>query len=103
MSEEKSPKWVRIVDIILGAIAIGLSGMVLANPDVTTVFFVTLLSIALIVVGVSRIIGGAAIPGLSKGGRAAGIAVGVLGIVGGAIALANPVLRYGKQTPSIVK
>ena len=55
---EKSPKGLRIAEIILGAIAIALSAAVLANPDVTTLLFVTLLGIALIMIGISRIIVG---------------------------------------------
>ncbi len=59
MTNEKSPKWVRIADIILGVIAIALSAVVIANPGLTTVLYVTFLGIALIIVGISSIIVGA--------------------------------------------
>ncbi len=59
LSQEKSPKWLRIVEIVLGAIAIGLAGAILANPGETTLFLVTLLGIALVMVGISKIIEGA--------------------------------------------
>ena len=59
---EKSPKGLRIAQIILGAIAVALSGAVLANPDTTTLLYVTLLGIALIMVGISKIIEGGLAP-----------------------------------------
>jgi uncharacterized membrane protein HdeD (DUF308 family) len=51
---EKSPTWLRIAQIILGAIAIALSVAVLANPDVTSLFFVTLLGIYFIILFISK-------------------------------------------------
>ena len=91
LSQEKSTKGLRIAEIILGAIAIALSAVVLANPDVTTLLFVTFLGIALIMVGISRIIVGAAAKQVSKGFRGISIGIGVVSIVGGLYALANPV------------
>ncbi len=88
---EKSLKGLRIAEIILGAIAIALSAAVLANPDVTTLLFVTLLGIALIMVGISRIIVGVAAKQVSKGFRGISIGIGVVSIVGGSYALVNPV------------
>ncbi|MEE9563311.1 MAG: DUF308 domain-containing protein, partial [Nitrosopumilaceae archaeon] len=67
MTNEKSPNWVRIADIILGVIAIALSAVVLANPGLTTVLYVTFLGIALILIGISRIIVGAIAKQVSKG------------------------------------
>src|SRR3989304_10324793 len=91
VSLEKSPTWLRIAQIVLGAIAIALSVMVLANPDVTTLFFVTLLGISLIMVGISKIIEGALVKQLSKGSRIISIVIGVISIGGGFFSLANPI------------
>jgi uncharacterized membrane protein HdeD (DUF308 family) len=87
---EKSPKGLRIAQIILGAIAIALSGAVLANPDTTTLFYVTLLGIALIMVGISKIIEGG-LAQSTKGSRGISIGIGIISIIGGIFALANPV------------
>jgi len=91
LSSEKSPTWLRIAQIVLGAITIALSAAVLANPDVTTLIFVTLLGIALITVGIAKIIEGALARHLSKGVRAIGIGIGIVSIVGGFFALSNPI------------
>jgi len=91
VSVEKSPTWLRITQIVLGAIAISLSGMVLANPDVTTVFFVSLLAISLIMVGISKIIEGALVKQLSKGTRIISVVIGIISIAGGFYSLANPI------------
>jgi len=87
----KSPKGLRIAEIILGAIAIGLSVAVLGNPDVTTLLFVMFLGIALIMVGISRIIVGAAAKQVSKGFRGINIGIGIVSIAGGLFSLANPI------------
>ncbi len=90
MSEQKSSKGLRIAQIILGGIAIALSGAVLANPDTTTLLYVTLLGIALIMVGISKIIEGG-LAQSTKGSRGINIGIGIISIIGGIFALANPV------------
>jgi len=94
LSLEKSPKGLRIAQIILGAIAIALSGAVLANPDTTTLLYVTFLGIALIMVGISKIIEGGLVKS-SKGSRGVNIGIGIISIIGGAFALANPIAAIG--------
>lgn len=91
VSLEKSPTWLRIAQIVLGAVTIGLSIMVLVNPDVATLFFVMLLGIALITVGISKIIEGALVKQLSKGSRIISIVIGAISIAGGFFSLANPI------------
>jgi uncharacterized membrane protein HdeD (DUF308 family) len=91
VSLEKSPTWLRIAQIVLGAIAIALSVAVIANPDVTSLFFVTLLGIALIMVGISKIIEGFIVKQLSKGTRIISIIIGAISIGGGFFSLANPI------------
>ncbi|MFQ5573716.1 MAG: DUF308 domain-containing protein [Nitrosopumilaceae archaeon] len=90
MSQEKSPKGLRIAEIILGAIAIGASAVVLSYPEITTILTVMLLSISLLVVGISSIITGAVIRALPKGTRAIKIGMGVVAIVGAFVSVANP-------------
>ena len=94
MSELKSSKGLRIGQIILGGIAIALSGAVIANPDTTTLLYVTLLGIALIMVGISKILEGG-IGQSSKGSRGINIGIGIISIIGGIFALANPVAAIG--------
>ena len=89
MSSEKSPAWLRIILIALGAIGIGLSFAVIANPDTTTVFFAMLLGIALILIGIARVIEGAAGP-KTKGSRGIDIAIGAIAIIAGILAISNP-------------
>ena len=94
LSQEKSSKGIRIAQIILGAITIALSGAVLANPDTTTLLYVTLLGIALIMVGVSKIIEGGLVKS-TKGSRGINIGIGIISIIGGAFAIANPIATIG--------
>jgi len=88
---EKAPKGVRIAEIILGAITIGLSGFVLSNPDATTLFFIMLLGISLILTGISRIIVGAVVKGTPGSFKAISVGTGILSIIGGIFALYNPI------------
>jgi len=90
LSELKTSKGLRIAQIILGGIAIALSGAVLANPDTTTLLYVTFLGIALIMVGISKIIEGGLVQS-TKGSRGISIGIGIISIIGGAFAIANPI------------
>ena len=90
MVGDKPPKWERILEIVLGAIAIGLSAFVLSNPDVTTLFFALMLSIALIIIGISNILKGVFGGGLSKGTRGISIGIGVFALIGGFVTAMNP-------------
>ena len=90
MDGAKSPRWLRIAEIILGAIAIGLAGFVLSNPDFTVALVALMLSIALIIIGISNVLKGAAGRDLSKGTRGINIGIGVLALVGGFVTAANP-------------
>jgi uncharacterized membrane protein HdeD (DUF308 family) len=88
---EKASTGIRIVEIILGAITVGLSALVLSNPGFTTLFFVTLLGIALVMVGISKIIAGAVLKENTKSLRGISIAIGVISVIGGIFALVNPI------------
>ncbi len=91
MIVEKTPKGIRIAEIILGAITIALAVFVISSPDTTTVILVTLLGLSLIFTGIARIIVGGVAKQISKGYRAINIAIGVISIIGGIFAIANPI------------
>lgn len=88
---QKSPTGLRIIQIIMGGIAIALSGFVLANPISTAWFFLLFLGISLIVVGIANIIGGILHSTSPKSTRAINIGIGIVAIIGGFITLVHPV------------
>jgi len=88
---EKTPKGIRIAEIILGAITIALAAFVISSPDTTTVILVMLLGLSLIFTGIARIIVGGVAKQISKGYRGINIAIGVISIIGGIFAIANPI------------
>jgi len=88
---QKSPAGLRIIQFIMGGIAIALSGFVLANPITTAWFFLTFLGIALIVVGIANIIGGISHRAAPKSTRAINIGIGIVAIIGGFFTLVHPV------------
>ena len=96
MSEltRKTPAWLRIVEIVFGAITIALSAAVIINPDVTSLFVVTLLGIALTFLGIARIMEGAVGYPKSKGSRAADIGIGAIAIVAGFLVFYNPFVAF---------
>jgi uncharacterized membrane protein HdeD (DUF308 family) len=87
----KSPIWLRISQIVLGAIAIALSGWVIANPAETTLLYIAFLGIALLMVGISKIIEGFVLRESPKSSRVIHIVIGIISIIGGIFALANPI------------
>jgi len=88
---EKSPTWLRIVQIILGTIAIALAGWIITNPAETTLLYTVFLGIALLMVGISKIIEGFVLRQIPKSSRAIHITIGIISIIGGIFALANPI------------
>jgi uncharacterized membrane protein HdeD (DUF308 family) len=88
---EKSPTWLRISQIVLGAIAIALSGWVIANPAETALLYIAFLGIALIMVGISKIMEGFVLRQIPKSTKAISITIGIISIIGGIFALANPI------------
>lgn len=91
MSQQKTSKGIRIAEIVLGAIAIGLAIFVISNPDTTTVVLMLYLGISLVLIGAGRIIAGAMYSAQTKSFRAISVGTGVLSIIGGIFAMANPV------------
>jgi uncharacterized membrane protein HdeD (DUF308 family) len=92
---DKTPKGVRIAEIILGVIAIALAAYVISNPEAAISFHVMLLGLALVVIGVSRIIIGGVAKQSSGKSRGISIATGVISIIGGIFAMANPIEAIG--------
>jgi len=91
LEAQKSPTGLRILQFVMGGIAIALSGYVLANPISTTWFFLLFLGISLTVVGISNIIGGISHRIVPKSTRAINIGIGVVAIIGGFVILAHPI------------
>src|SRR5919109_1524393 len=69
-TQEKAPKSVRTVEIVVGAITLVLAGLVLAFPLFAVLFIVFWLSLSLIFGGLEGIIIGASARHLSRGWRA---------------------------------
>jgi uncharacterized membrane protein HdeD (DUF308 family) len=88
---EKLPSWLRIAQIVFGVVAIALSGWVIANPAATTLLYITFLGIALLMVGFSKIIEGVVLRESQKSSRVISIGIGIISIIGGSFALANPI------------
>jgi uncharacterized membrane protein HdeD (DUF308 family) len=91
----KSPKGIRISQIVLGGIAIALSLAVIVNPGVGIATLTFLLSITLLVVGIERLVTGIALSKYSKSSRFGNIALGALAALLGIAVLAFPLFTTG--------
>ena len=76
----KAPKYVRIIDLVLGAISLILAGLVMGVPGFAGSLVVVFLSVALVVAGFEGIIVGALGRRLSRGQRALRLIVGVIAV-----------------------
>ena len=88
MSSQKSPGWRRAAQIGLGALAIILAIIAMVFPGATVVSIVIILAIALLIVGIEKVISGIFFEHKS---RFAAIGLGILVIILAIIALAFPV------------
>jgi uncharacterized membrane protein HdeD (DUF308 family) len=88
MSSQKSPGWRRAAQIGLGALAIILAIIAMVFPGATVVSIVFILAIALLIVGIEKVISGIFFQHKS---RFAAIGLGILVIILAIIALAFPV------------
>jgi uncharacterized membrane protein HdeD (DUF308 family) len=88
LQTNKSPGWIRGLQIGLGALAIILSGLAIAFPGLTFLTVVILVSIVLFVVGIEKIITGIFIAHKS---RFATIGLGILTIILAGLALSFPI------------
>ena len=88
MSSQKSPGWRRAAQIGLGALAIILAIIAMVFPGATVVSIVIILAIALLIVGIEKVISGIFFVHKS---RFAAIGLGILVIILAIVALAFPV------------
>jgi uncharacterized membrane protein HdeD (DUF308 family) len=91
----KSPKGIRILQIVLGGIAIALSLAIIANPGVGIATLTFLLSITLLVVGIERVVTGFTLSKHSKSSRFGNIGLGALAALLGIAVLAFPLFTTG--------
>jgi uncharacterized membrane protein HdeD (DUF308 family) len=87
LSLEKSPTWVRPVQIGLGIIVVILSIYALANPGAAFVSIVFILGIILLIIGIEKIIAGIFLPIRGKG---ASIGLGILVLIFAGLVIAFP-------------
>lgn len=87
MSLERSPTWVRPVQIGLGIIVVILSIYALAYPGAAFVAIVFILGIILFIVGIEKIIAGIFLPIRGKG---ASIGLGILVLIFAGLVIAFP-------------
>ena len=93
-SEMSVSKGIRILQIIVGIIAIALSIAVIINPGFGIEFLVFLLSITLLVVGIERVSIGF-LPNITKSSRITNIVLGGLTIALAIIVIAFPIFTIG--------
>jgi uncharacterized membrane protein HdeD (DUF308 family) len=91
----KSPKGIRILQIVLGGIAIALSLAIIANPGVGIATLTFLLSITLLVVGIERVVTGLTLSKHSKSSQFGNIGLGALAALLGIAVLAFPLFTTG--------
>lgn len=90
MSERKAPSWLRALDIVFGFMAIILSIGVLLYPELAILTLIFILSIALLVIGIARVLIGIFAKYLSDGLRALNLGAGILALVLAILAIFYP-------------
>jgi uncharacterized membrane protein HdeD (DUF308 family) len=91
----KSPKGIRISQIVLGGIAIALSLAIISSPGVGIATITFLLSITLLVVGIERLVTGFTPSEQSKSSRFGNIGLGALAALLGIAVVAFPLFTTG--------
>jgi len=89
-TKSESPPWLRMLQIVLGAICIVLSLVILTYIGPTILTIILIISVILLVVGIERISVGIAMPS-SRGSRFANIGLGVLIIAFSAVLMEFPI------------
>ena len=87
-SNSKTHGWMRLAQIVLGALAIIVSLFVIGNPGLTTITLVYLISLLFFIVGIEKILTGIFFKNKS---RLASIGLGILVLILSGLALAFPV------------
>jgi uncharacterized membrane protein HdeD (DUF308 family) len=88
--QDKSPSWLRILQVVLGLISIGLSIAVFAFPASAIATVIVLLSIVLFIVGIERIASGISAASTTRSSTLVNIGLGILVIILASIAMAYP-------------
>jgi uncharacterized membrane protein HdeD (DUF308 family) len=91
----KSPKGIRISQIVLGGIAIALSLAIISSPSIGIATITFLLSITLLVVGIERLVTGFTPSEQSKSSRFGNIGLGALAALLGIAVVAFPLFTTG--------
>ena len=89
-SQDKSPRWLRILQVVLGLISFGLSVAVLASPASAIATVIVLVSIVLFILGIERIASGISAASTKVSSSIVNIGVGVLVIILSSVAMAYP-------------
>ena len=89
-SQDKSPRWLRILQVVLGLISVGLSVAVLASPASAIATVIVLVSIVLFILGIERIASGISAASTKVSSSIVNIGVGVLVIILSSVAMAYP-------------
>jgi uncharacterized membrane protein HdeD (DUF308 family) len=93
-SRQKSPNWLRYIQVGLGAISIILSIAILTHPGIAVYTIILMLAIALLIIGIERIATGIA-PLPSRSSRIANIGLGALAIAISVAVISFPVFTAG--------
>ena len=91
-AKSTAPGWLKALRIVFGLIAIVASIYVLASPGLAVYTLVLLLSLVMIIIGVSRLTRGFSHSLFNKTHRMVDVAVGVLGIILGFAVLTFPLM-----------
>jgi uncharacterized membrane protein HdeD (DUF308 family) len=89
-SQDKSPRWLRILQVVLGLISVGLSVAVLASPASAIATVIVLVSIVLFILGIERIASGISAASTKVSSSIVNIGLGVLVIILSSVAMAYP-------------
>jgi uncharacterized membrane protein HdeD (DUF308 family) len=89
-NNKKSPKWLRYLELGLGATAIILTFITLTYPGITTQTIIRIVSVVLLIIGFESIAVGIALPSQNKSTRLANIGLGPLIIALAIVVVAFP-------------
>jgi uncharacterized membrane protein HdeD (DUF308 family) len=93
--QDKSPSWLRILQVVLGLISIGLSIAVLASPASAIATVIVLLSIVLLIVGIERIASGISAASTTRSSTIVNVGLGILVIILSIVVMAYPLESAG--------
>ena len=92
MEEQKSPTWLRIVDIIFGVVSIMASVGVLSYRELTISTLVMVLSVVLLIIGFARLLSGLFSKDLSDSLRAINVGTGMFALLLAGVTIFYPQL-----------